>query len=198
MLGDNSQMIKTLLILGAGGHGKAVAEAALLSENWQEVIFIDDCWPEKKESFNIPIASNIAGLPQIASVAQGAIAAVGNNLIREQWSAIIEEVGLELVSIVHPQAYVSPSVKLGAGTAVMPFAMVGVDAKVGRASIINANATLDHDAILGDFGHLGVGVQIAGDVRIGARAWLQAGCSAGYNVVVPERQNIPPGTALKA
>lgn len=33
---------------------------------------------------------------------------------------------------------------------------------------------------------LGVGFQLAGGVKIGARAWLQAGCSAGYLVVVGE------------
>lgn len=191
-------MSNTLLILGAGGHGKAVAESALLSGLWQRVLFVDDRWPELQESFGLPVVSDVAGLAGIAANAQGAIAAVGNNQVREQWCAAIEQAGIELVSVVHPRAYVSRSVALGAGTAVMALAVVGVDAQVGRAAIINANATLDHDAVLGDFGHLGVGVQIAGGVRVGARAWLQAGCSAGYHVVVPEDENIPAGTALRA
>ncbi len=191
-------MSKKLLILGAGGHGKAVAESALLSGDWQSVLFVDDRWPELKEFFGLPVVCNIAGLTHMAIDAQGAIAAVGNNQVREQWCAVIEQAGFELVSVVHPRAYVSHSVTLGAGTAVMPMAVVGVDAQVGRAAIINANATLDHDAVLGDFGHLGVGVQIAGGVRIGARAWLQAGCSAGYNVVVPDAEHVPAGTALRA
>lgn len=191
-------MSNTLLILGAGGHGKAVAETALLSGVWQRVLFVDDRWPELQESFGLPVVSDIAGLAQLATSVQGAIVAVGNNQMREQWCAVIEQVGIELVSVVHPRAYVSSSVTLGAGTAIMASAVVGVDAQVGRAAIINANATLDHDAVLGDFGHLGVGVQIAGGVRVGARAWLQAGCSAGYNVVVPEAENVPAGTALRA
>lgn len=191
-------MSNTLLILGAGGHGKAVAETALLSGVWQRVLFVDDRWPELQESFGLPVVSDVAGLAQLATSVQGAIVAVGNNQMREQWCAVIEQVGIELVSVVHPRAYVSSSVTLGAGTAIMASAVVGVDAQVGRAAIINANATLDHDAVLGDFGHLGVGVQIAGGVRVGARAWLQAGCSAGYNVVVPEAENVPAGTALRA
>ncbi len=191
-------MSSTLLILGAGGHGKAVAESALLSGLWQRVLFVDDRWPELQGSFGLPVVSDVAGLASVAADAQGAIAAVGNNQVREQWCAAIEQAGIELVSVVHPLAYVSASVALGAGTAVMALAVVGVDAQVGRAAIINANATLDHDAVLGDFGHLGVGVQIAGGVRVGARTWLQAGCSAGYNVVVPDAENVPAGTALRA
>jgi shikimate 5-dehydrogenase len=38
-----------LLILGAGGHGKSVAEAALLSGKWKSIVFVDDCWPHKKK-----------------------------------------------------------------------------------------------------------------------------------------------------
>lgn len=191
-------MSKTLLVLGAGGHGKAVAEAALLTGNWQRVLFIDDRWPQLQESFGLPVVSDIAGLAKITEQAHGAIAAVGNNNVREQWCAAIKQAGIELVSIIHPRACVSNSVALGAGTAVMALAMVGVDAQVGQAAIINANATLDHDAKLGDFAHLGVGVQIAGGVHVGARAWLQAGCSAGYNVVIADSENIPAGTALRA
>lgn len=190
-------MAKTLLLLGAGGHGKAVAESALLSGLWQQVLFVDDRWPTLQESFGLPVVSDVAGLAAWVTKAQGAIATVGNNHVREQWCAAIEQAGIELVSVVHPRAYVSSSVVLGAGTAVMALAMIGVDAQVGRAAIINANATLDHDAVLGDFAHLGVGVQIAGGVQIGARAWLQAGCSAGYNVVVPHDENVPAGTALR-
>lgn len=193
-----SFMAKTLLILGAGGHGKAVAEAALLSGSWQQILFVDDRWPALQESFGLPVISDVAGLARCVEKAQGAIAAVGNNTVREQWCKAIEQAGIELISVVHPRAYVSSSVVLGAGTAVMALAVIGVDAQVGRAAIINANATLDHDAVLGDFAHLGVGVQIAGGVRVGARAWLQAGCSAGYNVVVPDAQNVPAGTALRA
>ncbi|MOA60578.1 hypothetical protein D3C78_1854890 [compost metagenome] len=57
---------------------------------------------------------------------------------------------------------------------------------------------MDHDASLGDFAHLGVGVQIAGGVRIGSRTWLQAGGCAGYNVVVPDGAIFPPGHILEA
>lgn len=191
-------MPNRLLILGAGGHGKAVAEAALLSGNWDEIVFVDDRWPEIKEIFNFPVISKVSDIDNLANSVQGAIAAVGNNALRKEWQSTIISSNLPLVSIVHPNAFVSQSAKIGAGSAIMACAMVGVDARLGRGTIINANATVDHDAILGDFAHLGVGVQIAGGVRVGARAWLQAGCCAGYFVEVPEGQFVPPGTALIA
>ncbi|WP_308367609.1 acetyltransferase [Microbulbifer sp. TB1203] len=187
---------KTLLILGAGGHGKAVAEAALLSGKWQRVCFADDRWPELHESFGCPVVASSSTLADVAGEMDAAIAAVGNNTLREQWQARLQDCGLPQATVMHPAASVSPSAELGAGSAVMALALVGVDARIGKGVIVNAHATVDYDAILGDFAHLGVGVHLAGGVQVGARAWLQAGCSAGYRVVVAEGEVLAPGTAL--
>lgn len=191
-------MNKILLILGAGGHGKAVAEAALLSGDWQSVLFLDDRWPQLQESLGFPVVADIAELAGACQQAQAAIVAVGNNALREQWMEAVRAVGLPLTTVVHPQACVSPSAQVGEGCAIMALAMVGVDVRIGSGAIVNAHATVDHDASLGDFAHLGVGVQIAGGVHVGARAWLQAGCCAGYRVVVPDGAQVGPGMALRA
>ncbi|MBA4291021.1 MAG: acetyltransferase [Pseudomonas sp.] len=189
---------KTLLIIGAGGHGKAVAEAAVLSGEWQRIAFADDRWPDLRETFGWPVVSDVAGLAALEIQVAGAIAAVGNNFVREQWVKAIHSAGLPLLTVLHPRACVSASAVIGAGTAIMALATVGVDAVIGEGAIVNANATLDHDASLGAFAHLGVGVQLAGGVKIGARVWLQAGCSAGYQVVVGEGVVCAPGTVLLA
>lgn len=187
---------RTLLVLGAGGHGKAVAEAALLSGDWQRVLFVDDRWPELRESFGLPVVANLAELAAMAGQVEGAIAAVGNNAMREQWLAEIRSVGLPVATVIHPRACVSTSARIGEGTAIMAMAMVGVDVQIGEGVIVNAGAVVDHDACLGDLVHLGVGVNIAGGVRVGACAWLQAGCCAGYRVVVADGALYAPGTAL--
>lgn len=191
-------MKKTLLILGAGGHGKAVAEAALLSGKWQRVCFADDRWPELQESFGCSVVANSGTLADLVGQVDAAIAAVGNNALRERWLAELQACGIPLATVVHPAASVSPSAELGEGSAVMALAMVGADVRGGKGVIVNAHATVDHDAALGDFAHLGVGVHLAGGVRIGARAWLQAGCCAGYRVVVVDGAVLAPGMVLIA
>jgi sugar O-acyltransferase (sialic acid O-acetyltransferase NeuD family) len=189
---------QTLLIVGAGGHGKAVAEAAFLSGQWQRIVFLDDRWPELQQCAGWPVVAKVSGLVGLASTVQGAITAIGNNAMREQCLGAICNSGVPLVSAIHPSAFVSSSARIGAGTAVMAMAMIGVDAVIGLAAIVNANTTVDHDATLDDYAHLGVGVHLAGGVHIKARAWLQAGCSAGYDVVVNEDAILGPGTVLVA
>lgn len=188
--------MKTLLILGAGGHGKSVAEAALLRGEWESVLFLDDAWPELTEALSCKVVGKVADIGKVAARCQGAIAAVGNNAVREQWINLIEQSGIELVSVVHPKAWISPAASVGIGSAVMAGAVVGTVSQVGKGAIINANATVDHDVQMGDLSHIGVGVQLAGGVKIGARAWLQAGACCGYNVQVAEGELVLPGTVL--
>ncbi|QJD58665.1 acetyltransferase [Pseudomonas sp. gcc21] len=189
-------MSGTLLVLGAGGHGKSVAEAALLDGQWDQVLFLDDAWPDVTEALGFDVLGKVADVAQVAERCQGAIAAVGNNAVREQWIGLIEGAGVELVSVVHPKAWVSPSAVVGAGTAVMAGAVVGTVVEVGKGVIINANATVDHDVVMEELSHIGVGVQLAGGVRVGARAWLQAGGSCGYGVVVEAGVVLGAGTVL--
>ncbi|MDT3719473.1 acetyltransferase [Pseudomonas oryzihabitans] len=187
---------RTLLVLGSGGHGKAVAEAALSSGEWQEVIFADDRWPELTQCFGARVVANISSIAGLCREVGGAVAAVGDNKRRQVWTAAIEAVGLTLVSVFHPRSFVSGSAQVGVGSVVMAGAIIGTNAIVGRGAIVNAGSVIDHDTILGEFAHLGVGVKLAGGVHIGEGAWLQAGCCAGYSVVIESGSVIAPGTVL--
>ena len=189
-------MARSLVIIGAGMHGHAVAEAAELSGNWQEILFVDGRWPAVQEAAGRKVVSNLAGLSGLAANQAQAIAAVGNNALRASWVKAIEAAGLPLATVVHPAASVSPSATIEAGTAILAMSMVGASAYIGTGSILNAHSTADHDTHLDSYAHLGTGVHLAGGVKVGAGAWLQAGCCAGYGVVVPPGTVYPPGTAL--
>jgi len=187
---------RTLLVLGAGGHGQAVAEAALLSGDWQRVLFVDDRWPQLTESSGIAVVGNLQSVAALSCEVDAGIAAVGNNALRQRWQEALTAAQIPLGRVVHPRAWISPKAEVGGGCAVMAMAVVGTNARLGDGVIVNAGAIVDHDAVVADFAHLGVGVSLAGGVRVGAAAWLQAGCNAGYGVVVERGVVVLPGTAL--
>src|SRR5574344_2194907 len=97
----------SLLILGAGGYGLAVAEAAELSGQWQEIMFADDRWPETQHVDNYNIVTNIASLNQLETTHFQAIVAVGNNALRQQWQQTLRAFGIELTSVIHPHSMIS-------------------------------------------------------------------------------------------
>ncbi|WP_417663648.1 hypothetical protein [Pseudidiomarina donghaiensis] len=174
-----------LLIVGAGGYGRTVAEAALLC-GWDSIAFVDDGFPAVSWSGHYDVLGGSSTIARFASEFDAAVCAVGNNQVRKSMTELIEGAGLSLVSIIHPRAYVSTDALVGAGTTIMAGAVVGPYARIGKGCILNANATADHDSEMADYAHLGVGVAIAGTACLGEGAWLQAGRHAGYGVAVDD------------
>ncbi len=188
--------MQRVLIVGAGGHGQAVAEAFALQGNCHLVGFVDDAAPVGSLVFGSPVLGTVGSLPKLAAMADAVCVAIGHNATRQRLVEQALQVGFALATVVHPRAFVSPSAVVGAGSAIMAGALVGTCAQLGQGAIVNCGAVVDHHAVVEDFGHLGVGACMAGGSRVGQGAWLQAGCALGYGVVVPAGQTLPPGTAL--
>ncbi len=164
-----------LLILGSGGHGRAVAEAATMTGEWAEVVFADDSYPAQQQSGDWRIVGSTQQLPELAHSCQAGIVAIGNQAVRERLTGALADLGVPLATIVHPRAWVSKLAEVAGGCAIMAGAMVGACARVGRGAIVNANATVDHDAILGDFAHLAS----ACNLREGLSSRAAPGCRQG-------------------
>lgn len=163
-------MNEKVVIIGASGHGKVIADIILKSGD-EVVGFLDDN-PNLTESF--------IGFPALGKVADAIIyqeykfvVAIGNADIREK---IVNELEVEWYTAIHPNAVISSiGVEIGEGTVVMANAVINSDAKIGKHCIINTGAIVEHDNFLGDFVHVSVGAKLAGAVRIGRKSWVGIG-----------------------
>lgn len=186
-----------LLVVGAGGHGRSVAEAVLAAGDHVLVGFVDDAAPANSVVWDVPVLGSTADLAAYRQRADVAIVAIGNNTAREGLCQRLVAAGFELATVVHPRAIVSPRAVIGPGSAVMAGAIVGTEARLGCGVIVNSGAVVDHHAQVHDYGHLGVNACMAGGTVLGRGAWIQAGCALGYGVTVAEGTVLSPGTALK-
>lgn len=189
-------MSESLLILGAGGHGRSIYELASLSGTFSNISFLDDSWKSEDDERS-RIIGCIDQLEEYSLLYTHAVIGIGNNKVREQLQCLAVKAGLTLPTLIHPKAIISPSVKLGAGTTIFAGVVIGVDACIGQGVIVNCAATIDHDAILEDFSHLGVGVHLAGSSYIGRSAFIQAGSCGGYMSYADPYSVSAPGTVLK-
>jgi sugar O-acyltransferase (sialic acid O-acetyltransferase NeuD family) len=193
-----------LLIIGAGGHGASVSEAAQLSGAFEVVGFLDDALPDGRALLNWTVLgaigdlSNLDQLNSYRRVCDQVIVAVGNNAVREKLTHQLVDAGFIMATVIHPRSFVSPSAVVGCGSAVMAGAILGTQARLGLGSIVNCGAVVDHDARVEDFGHLGVNASMAGGTQLGCGAWLQAGAVLGYGVVIPAGVILAPGQAVGA
>lgn len=188
--------MKRLLIVGAGGHGRSVAEAALVSGAFESLGFADDAADAVNDVWGHPVWGTTNDLACYREDADVAIVALGNNALREKLCGQLQAAGFELVSIVHPRAIVSPRAEIGPGSAIMAGSIIGTEVRLGTGVIVNSGAIVDHHAQVHDYGHLGVNACMAGGSILGRSAWIQAGCSLAYGVAVPNGAVLPAGTAL--
>ena len=188
--------MKRLLIVGAGGHGRAVAEAVLAAGKYKLVGFADDAAPALKQVWDLPVFGDMADLASYREHADAAIVAIGNNRLREELQHRLYAAGFELATVVHPKAVVSPRAVMGAGCAIMAGACVGTQAQLGEGVIVNCGAVVDHDCRVDDFGHLGVNAAMAGGSVLGCSAWMQAGSVLGYGAMVEAGRVLGPGEAV--
>ena len=190
--------MKRLLIIGAGGHGRSVAEAVLASGEHIVAGFLDDAFPELKWVWDVPVLGKVADLAQWRDEADYAFVAIGNNALRQRVVAGLRATGFLLATVLHPRAIVSPTAVIGEGSTIMAGGIIGTEARLGDGVIVNCAAVVDHHCHVGDFGHLGVNSAMAGGSVLGAAAWMQAGSALGYGVEIEAGHVLEPGEAVQS
>jgi sugar O-acyltransferase (sialic acid O-acetyltransferase NeuD family) len=179
-----------LVVYGAGGHGKVVAEAALQSGRFDVLGFLDDdavhhTW------CGLPILGGRGALFTLERSVEIALG-IGTNADRAQAGLGILAAERSLATVVHPTASIASRVSLGAGTYVGPLAVVHADASTGRGCIVNSGAIVEHDCVLGDWVHVSPRAALGGGVRLGE------GVHAGLGALVLPGLHLGPWTRVGA
>lgn len=167
-----------LLVAGAGGHGRVVADAAAANPDWTEIAFVDDGVPVSTTVAAWPVVGRISDLGSLASRFDACIPALGDSRLRLAHLEAARAARFRVPVIVHPRACVSPRAQLGEGTVVFAGAVINVGAVIGQSCIVNTGASVDHDCRLDDGVHVCPGGRLAGHVTIGKRTWFGIGAVA--------------------
>lgn len=185
-----------LAILGASGHGKVVADAALSSKFWTEIVFYDDAFPISSKIEVWDIRGNTQDLLAQMDSFDGVVVAIGNNGIRLSKHKTLKQAGCQIVSIIHPSSVVSPFAIINEGSVVMAGAVVNAFSTIGQSCIINSNAVVEHDCNISDGVHISPGATLAGAVRVGCCSWVGIGSSVKQLVCVGENIIIGAGAVV--
>lgn len=168
-------ILNRLLIIGASGHGKVIADTAVKC-GYKDIVFLDDN-ENVKECAGFPVVGKVA---DATNMEDDKIVAIGNAEIREKIQSKLSN----LVTLIHPNAVVSRRVEIGEGTVIMAGAVINSDVIIGKGCIINTGASVDHDCKIEDFVHVSVGAHVAGTASIGRNTWVGAGATVSNNVSI--------------
>jgi acetyltransferase EpsM len=166
----SEQPSTTLMILGAGGHGRVVADAALAQGTWQQVRVTDN--DAAKYGQVLMAGLSVEPLQHALRDAGAVHLAIGSAALRERQA---RGLSLPFATVLHPHASVSPYAEIGAGCFVAARAVVAPNARLGLGVIVNHGAVVDHDVQVGEFTHAAPLVALGGNVRIGRRVLVGSG-----------------------
>ncbi len=161
-------------VIGAGGHAKVVVSALQAAGHNVSAVFDDDPGKLGTSLLGVSVVGGVADLPE--SGFKTAVIGVGDNSIREKLARQFADI--EWLTVIHPSAYVHPSVCVGEGTVIFAGAVIQPDTRLGAHAIINTGATVDHDCVIADYVHLAPGVHLAGGVQVGRGAFMGIGAIA--------------------
>ena len=165
--------VKRLVIIGASGHGKVIADIAVRN-GYENIVFLDDD-EDVRECAGFPVIGKTC---EARNIDGDKIVAIGNAKIRERIQSELENV----VTLIHPAAVISRRVEISEGSVVMAGVVINSDAVIGKGCIINTGASVDYDCKIEDFAHISVGAHVAGTCCISRRTWIGAGATVSNNV----------------
>ncbi len=187
--------MKSLAIIGAGGHAKVVADAALCS-GWQNITFFDDRWPNVDRVGAWKVNGNTQSFLAQAAEFDGVIVAIGDNSIRTEKMTHFLNENIPLATIIHPSAIVSRSAKIAEGCVIFAGAVLNPDSTVGAGAIINTGAIIEHDCTLGQAVHISPGVNLAGNVSVGNLSWIGIGSSVRQCIKIGSEVMVGAGSVV--
>lgn len=178
-----------LIIIGASGHGKVVADIVVLN-GYKDIVFLDDD-ESIKECAGWPVVGKSTEAPE-----GEVFVAVGNAETRKRLMELYE--GRKQPVLIHPSAVVAEGAEIGAGTVVMAGSVINPGVRIGRGVIVNTSSSIDHDCFVGDYSHISVGAHLCGTVKVEDNVWVGAGSTISNNVNICSNTTIGAGAVVIA
>lgn len=182
----------SLLLVGAGGHARAIAEALAAGESPIDA-YVDPRPSDWLKARHVGSDGEAETLP-----AQGFVLGVGGvspeDLSRRHaLYRRYRERGWRPCTVVHPTAVVSAHARIGEGSVILAGAIVQPGAVLEEAVIVNTGAIVEHDSAVGAGAHIAPGAIALGGCAIGAACMIGAGAVVLPDASVPDRTLVPAG-----
>lgn len=189
-----------LVMLGAGGHAKVLL--SLLQAAGLPVMGVCDpvLFEQRIESWRgINVLGGDEAFEALDPSSVGLVNGIGQTVGSPRRREVYEQLkakGFQFPALVHPHAWVDPTVDLQDGVQVMAGAVVQADTVVGRNTIINTRASLDHDCRVGAHVHIAPGATLCGSVKVGDSAFIACGSTVIQGLTIGEDAVVGAGAVL--
>jgi sugar O-acyltransferase (sialic acid O-acetyltransferase NeuD family) len=185
-----------VVIYGAGKGGFTILETLALNEHYRAVCFVDD---------NIKNIGFFNGLPvfkesELPRLQENGILHVATEIMRGEVrlriKKKIERLGLELINVIHPNTFISPSVTIGNGNFIKAGSVIETNTVIGDCCIIDNGVIIAHDNKIEDGCHIAPGAVFGSNITLGYCTVVGIGASISTNINIGEKCIISVGSSV--
>jgi len=177
--------MKPIVLIGGGGHCKSVIEAA--ASSGREIKGILDL-PSAVGSkcLGCSIIGTDDDIPKFAEECEFIVTVgfIKNPALRNKLHVLVKDANGKFATIVASTAHVSKFAEIERGSVVLHCATVNAGACIGKGSIINSHANIEHDVKIGDYCHISTGAMINGDCQVGGGTFVGSGTAVCNGVKI--------------
>ena len=185
--------MKTIAIIGAGGHTRSSINLLKQSFNKYPFFIYDDSFISNKEEFihDIKLIGKIKDIPNNSLVFLSA----GDNKQRASFfnqfkQALIKE------NLIHKSSIIENNTQFGLSNQIFANSYINSYVEIGDNNIINTSSILEHEVTIGSHNHISVNTTLCGRVKIGNNCMIGAGTTVINNISICDDVIIGAGSVV--
>jgi sugar O-acyltransferase (sialic acid O-acetyltransferase NeuD family) len=193
----NRDWARRVAVYGASKAGYAVVEAIRAMGGYEVVAFMDDT-PGLigGTAFGLPVWSG----NELETLTARGIGAVATHIAVREFRLKMRDralaAGLTMLNVIHPRAFVSPSVQMGVGNLIKAGAVVDTEVLLGDSCIIDNGVIVAHHNVIHDACHLAPGVAMGGECSLGERTLVGVGAKIASRIQIGRNVIVRPGSVV--
>ncbi|MCA5014443.1 MULTISPECIES: NeuD/PglB/VioB family sugar acetyltransferase [unclassified Enterococcus] len=173
--------MKSLVIIGDGGHSKVVREIAQRMGCYELIAVLDEKYTEKNKIGDIEQNS----IEQVLTYNKDQtefFCAIGDIFVRRQLMECYKN--LRWAILIDPSAIVSKQTAIFPGTLIGANVVINSAAVIHSGCILNTAAVIEHDCIISAFCNISPRAILCGDVTVGSGSLIGAGAVVNPGITI--------------
>jgi len=186
-----------IVIFGAGGFALEIYHLLSCFGSGKIIGFIAPNSKNRTSHLSIPILGDDSELDHVVKKNQidSFIIAIGDTQNRKTCFKRAISLNLKPIEMIHPSSVIFSKIK-NLGSIFYPNTTIMNDCEIGKCVLINCNASLGHNVVVGDFCNLNPGARLAGNITIGSGTTIGIGAVVRENITIGKDVMVGAGSVV--
>ena len=191
-----------VIFWGASGHAKVLKEYLSYIPQYQLVALFDNNPYQSAPYVGVPVYIGERGFRHWISSKDREdiwfLIAIGGDKGKDRVGIhnFLTKENLKPLTIIHPTAFVAHNTNISASCQVLAGASVCVEASLGIQTIVNTNASVDHECQIGKGVHIAPGATLGGCVEVGDFSMIAIGTTVLPNIKIGTNSIVGAGSVV--